>query len=112
LVAFSVGELGDGECAFYMFNFKSRDRYVPGASDLLLYRLRQDAADAGKVFVNLGLGINKGIAFFKTKWGGYPFLSYEHGEYQAGAAVRAKNRWGKLMGHVHGFVTQTQKRRD
>jgi hypothetical protein len=112
VVAFSVGELGASECAFYMFNFNSRDRYVPGASDLLLHRLLQDSEDAGKVFVNLGLGINKGIAFFKTKWGGYPFLPYEQGEYRPGTGVKSRGAFRKLMGHVHHFLAETQKRRN
>ncbi len=36
LVAFDVAEMGPKEYAFYMFNFTSRTRFVPGASDLLL----------------------------------------------------------------------------
>ena len=36
---------------------------------------------SGKKYINLGLGINPGVTFFKTKWGGVPFLphiSYIH----------------------------------
>ena len=33
-----------------------------------------------KEYVHLGLGVNEGIARFKKKWGGVPFLKYEFGE--------------------------------
>ena len=35
------------------------------------------ARERGKRFVNLGLAINKGVTFFKQKWGGVPFLNHE-----------------------------------
>ena len=35
------------------------------------------AREQGKKFVNLGLSINKGVTFFKEKWGGEPFLNHE-----------------------------------
>jgi hypothetical protein len=30
-----------------------------------------------KTAINLGLGIHPGIRYFKEKWGGVPFLTYE-----------------------------------
>jgi len=78
LVAFDVAEFGPRHYAMYMFNITSRERYVPGASDLLLFEVVQHARTAGKAYINLGLGINHGIAFFKKKWGGVPFLSYNY----------------------------------
>lgn len=77
LLAFDVAEFGAINYAFYLFNFKSRLRQVPGASDLLLYSLIKDAGQQGKRYVNLGLGINQGVAFYKKKWGGLPFLNHE-----------------------------------
>jgi hypothetical protein len=77
LIALDVADYGSKDYAFYMFNFASREHYVPGASDLLLHHLITHARERGKKFVNLGLAINGGITFFKQKWGGVPFLNYE-----------------------------------
>lgn len=84
LVAFDVAEFGAGEYAFYQFNVRARTRDVPGASDLLLHEVIRDAREQGKGFVNLGLGVNAGVARFKRKWGGVPFLRYECGRYRPG----------------------------
>ena len=32
--------------------------------------------DSGKKYINMGLGINEGIKFFKSKWGSKPFYEY------------------------------------
>ena len=77
LIAFDVADYGSRDCAFYMFNFASRKNYIPGASDLLLSEIIAIARKKGKKFINLGLAINKGVAFFKQKWGGIPFLNHE-----------------------------------
>jgi len=76
LVVFDVAEFGTKDYAFYMFNFCSEKYYVPGASDLLLAEVIEQANREGKRYLNLGLGINPGVTFFKTKWGGVPFLRY------------------------------------
>lgn len=76
LVAFDIAEFRPQDYAVYMFNFRSPSRYVPGASDLLLSAVVERAAAAGKKYINLGLGINAGIRFFKEKWGGIPFLPH------------------------------------
>lgn len=76
LVAFDVAEFGATDYAFYMFNIRSQKDYVPGASDLLLAQVIDEAGRAGKRYLNLGLGINPGVTFFKTKWGGLPFLPH------------------------------------
>ena len=76
LVAFDVAEFTPKDYALYMFNFGSDARYVPGASDLLLSKVIQQAKAEKKKYINLGLGINPGITFFKEKWGGVPFLPY------------------------------------
>jgi hypothetical protein len=81
LVAFDVAEFRPRDYAFYMFNVTAADRYVPGASDLLLARVIEQAVAEGKKFVNLGLGINPGVAAFKTKWGGVPFLPHTFHQY-------------------------------
>jgi len=77
LAGYDIAEFGAKNYAFYMFNFRSRQNAVPGTSDLLLHELLQEAKHQGKLFFNLGLGVNPGVAFFKRKWGGQPFLSHE-----------------------------------
>ena len=76
LVAFDIAEFSPKQYALYMFNFSSDALYVPGASDLLLSNVVQVSKDEGKKYVNLGLGINRGVTFFKKKWGGVAFLPY------------------------------------
>jgi hypothetical protein len=76
LVAFDIAEFKPRDYAIYMFNFRSDALYVPGASDLLLSEVIQQAKTEGKKYVNLGLGINPGVTFFKKKWGGEIFLPY------------------------------------
>ncbi len=76
LVAFDIAEFKPRDYAMYMFNFRSGSRYIPGASDFLLSAVMQQAIAEGKKYINLGLGINPGIAFFKKKWGGVAFLPY------------------------------------
>jgi len=82
LVAFDVAEMGSKHYAFYMFNFTSNDRAVPGASDLLLWEILLEAKKGDKHYMNMGLGINPGVRFFKEKWGGVPFLSYSSCAYK------------------------------
>ena len=76
LVAFDVAEFKPRDYAVYMFNFRSESLYIPGASDLLLSAVIKQAIAEGKKYMNLGLGINPGVAFFKEKWGGVPFLPH------------------------------------
>jgi hypothetical protein len=76
LVAFDVAEFRPRDYALHMFNFSSGDRYVPGASDLLLSEVVRQAVTNQKKYINLGLGINPGVAFFKEKWGGVAFLPH------------------------------------
>ncbi len=77
LAGFDVADFGVGEYAFYLFNFRSQEAAVPGTSDLLLHALIREAQERGKRYLNLGLGINEGVAFFKKKWGGQPFLPHQ-----------------------------------
>lgn len=77
LVAFEVLDFSEGY-GFYMFNFLSRKRYVPGASDFLLYHLIQRTEERGISRINMGLRINDGIARFKEKWGAKTWLRQEY----------------------------------
>jgi hypothetical protein len=76
LVAFDVAEFKPKDYAIHMFNFTSDAFYVPGASDLLLFEVVEQAKKERKKYINLGLGINPGVTFFKKKWGGVAFLPY------------------------------------
>jgi len=93
LVAFDVAEMGPKHYAFYMFNFTSHYRVVPGASDLLLWEIILQAKREDKHYINLGLGINPGVTFFKEKWGGKPFLPYSFVSY----APAGEGRWDGLL---------------
>lgn len=95
LVAFDIAEFGAKNVAFYMFNFMSRHG-IPGASDLLLYEVIRTAQEQRKSFINLGLGINEGVTFFKKKWGGIPFLPYEFCLYQPNPMEGLKSLFQKL----------------
>ncbi len=81
LIAFDVAEFGAKDWAMYLFNFTARERPVPGASDLLLAEIINQALTEKKSKINLGLGINPGVTFFKTKWGGVPFVPYAFRQY-------------------------------
>lgn len=76
LVAFDVADFSAKNWAMYMFNITSQSAYIPGASDLLLAEIVRCARTENKTALNLGLGINSGVTFFKKKWGGTPFLPY------------------------------------
>jgi len=82
LIAFDVAEFRPRSYSFYMFNFTSDARYVPGVSDLLLSEVIQQTKKERKKFINLGLGINSGVTFFKKKWGGVAFLPYAFCSYR------------------------------
>lgn len=68
LLAVSIGDFSSLSVAFYMFAFRASS-CPPGVADVLLHALVDEAQTRGHAFVNLGLGINKGIAAFKRKWG-------------------------------------------
>jgi len=76
LIAFGIADFFADDYAFYMFNFSSK-KTVPGVSDLILHEIIKTAKENNKKYINLGLGINEGVQFFKKKWGGVPFLKYE-----------------------------------
>jgi hypothetical protein len=76
LAAFDVAEFWAACYTLCMFSFSSDTLFVPGASDLLLSEVIQQAKAEEKKYINLGLGINPGATFFKEKWGGVAFLPY------------------------------------
>lgn len=76
LAAFAVGEFSALEFAFFMFCFRDPATSPPGAADLVLSGLLEEARARGQTRMNLGLGVNEGIRFFKCKWGAEQFLPY------------------------------------
>ncbi len=74
LAAFAVGEYAALGTAFFMFCFRDPRLAPPGSADLLLSGLLAEADGRGQTRMNLGLGVNPGIRFFKRKWGADPFL--------------------------------------
>jgi hypothetical protein len=76
LAAFAVGEFAALATAFFMFCFRDPELAPPGSADLVLSGLLEEARRRGQTRMNLGLGVNAGIGFFKRKWGAEPFLPY------------------------------------
>lgn len=75
LAGLAVGDFSGLNTAFYMFAFRQQTA-PPGTADLLLAGLVRRAEELGHERLNLGLGINAGIGFFKKKWGAVPYLPY------------------------------------
>jgi hypothetical protein len=96
LVGFDVAEFMPMDYAIYMFNFSSDALYVPGSSDLLLFEVIQQAKSEGKKYINLGLGINRGVTFFKEKWGGVAFLPYAFCSYHPSSKENLEALFQKL----------------
>ncbi|MBM9535609.1 hypothetical protein [Desulfobulbus alkaliphilus] len=74
LAGYTIGDFSSLTTAFYMFTFRDPDVAPPGTADLLLLAVQREGEQRGQLRVNLGLGINPSIAFFKKKWGATPFL--------------------------------------
>ena len=63
----------------YIIGAHSRSHYTPHATDLLFRAMLETARAEGKKEIQLGLGVNEGIARFKRKRGGRPDSSLCHG---------------------------------
>ena len=68
LQGFAVGDAASLGTLFYLFAFR-RPETPPGTADALLAALAGEGIRRGHATLNLGLGVNPGIAFFKRKWG-------------------------------------------
>jgi len=96
LSAYYIIELGAEEFATYVVGCFSRKNYVAHASDLLFYEMTNLAKEYHKAYIHLGLGVNEGIRRFKKKWGGFPFLKYESGEWVS--ETQGPLSWMKALG--------------
>lgn len=94
LAAFVVGDFSALRTAFFMFCFRDPELAPPGSTDLLLAGLLEEAHNRGQTLMNLGLGINDGVAFFKRKWGAVPFLPYVEVNWRPGQSGLLKRLWG------------------
>lgn len=77
LAAFYVVDTSPRHFSTYVIGCHSRQNYVRGASDLLVYEMIALSRESGKQYIHLGLGVNEGIRRFKKKWGGVPTRRYE-----------------------------------
>ena len=96
LAAFSVGEYAGLRTAFYMFSFRDPGTAPPGTADLLLAHLLEEGRARGHIRMNLGLGVNEGVGFFKRKWGAVPFLAYVQTAWDI-ASPGLLSRWTGLL---------------
>jgi hypothetical protein len=85
LAAFAVGEFASFSTGFFMFCFRDHGLAPPGSADLALSGLLQEAHVRGQTRMNLGLGVNQGIRFFKRKWGADAFLPYVEVSWKPGS---------------------------
>lgn len=72
----------------YILGAHSRQNYVPHAVDLLFAAMLDSAAQRGKKFIHLGLGVNDGILRFKKKWGAKPGQPFLMAKWEAGGSAR------------------------
>ena len=104
LAAFAVGEFAALRTAFYMFSFREPRLAPPGATDLLLAGLLDEARERGHTQMNLGLGVNAGISFFKGKWGAAPFLPYVQATWETSSAGPFSRLRGLFADESEGFA--------
>ncbi len=88
LSAFFVVDTAATKFLTYLVGCHSRTHYVPHASDFIFHEMIALARGYGKREINLGLGVNEGIARFKIKWGGLPGLEYQSCEYRPASDIR------------------------
>jgi MoaA/NifB/PqqE/SkfB family radical SAM enzyme len=112
LEAFAVGDFSSLTTAFYMFAFRGED-CPPGVADVLLRAIVARAQACGHQFVNLGLGVNRGIAAFKNKWGPTVNLPCVRTSWSPGihAAPRGKARPAAPPDALAVFVPPTPAQR-
>jgi len=96
LAAFVVGDFSALRTAVFMVCFRNRELAPPGSADFLLAGLLEEAYNRGQTLMNLGLGINDGVAFFKRKWGAVPFLPYVEVSWRPGQSGLLKQLWSRF----------------
>jgi hypothetical protein len=77
LAAFCMVDLAPKKFSTYVIGCQSRENYVAGATDLLLFETIKISKEYGKDYVNLCLAISDGIKQFEKKWRMKASLKYE-----------------------------------
>ncbi len=98
LLGFSIGDFSSLSTAMYMFAFRA-GTCPPGVADALLLALAGAGTARGHQRLNLGLGINDGIVFFKRKWRASPFLPCVQTTWKPKAQPATPSR---ILRSVHG----------
>lgn len=93
LLACAVADYTALGTAFYMFAFR-RPSAPPGTADLLLWHLADEAGARGHQQLNLGLGIDPGVEFFKRKWQASCWLPLVETSWD----IRPTGLWRRLFG--------------
>lgn len=99
LAGCAIGDFSAMATAFYMFAFRYQTA-PPGTADGLLAAICAEAGARGHSQINLGLGIDPGVSFFKKKWGAKPFLPLVETSWKiARQAKKTKKGWlARLFG--------------
>ena len=96
LAALAIGDFSPFATAFYMFACRKQNA-PPGTADALLQAIATEASLRGHIRVNLGLGIDRGIEFFKRKWGAKPYLPLVEGTV-APRTPKKSGFWARILG--------------
>lgn len=72
LAAFYIVDLAAKNFSAYVIGCYSKNKYIPGASDLLFFEMIKISMEYGKSYIHLGLGVNEGISRFKKNGVEFP----------------------------------------
>lgn len=98
LEGFAIADFTSFNWAYYMFAFR-RQNALPGTADFLLHGIIDQAEKLGFARLNLGLGINEGVEFFKQKWGAKPVLRHVESAWKLSAG---RSFFVKLVSKIIG----------
>ena len=108
LAACLLLDLAPGSFLSYILGAHSKNNYTPYAADLLFKEMISIARREGKDYIHLGLGVNKGIKRFKTKWGGFPSLPYQMAVWEEDVPLSGKELL-QIMAPVQGQPMSKQQ---
>lgn len=108
LAACLLLDLAPGSFLSYILGAHSKNNYTPYAADLLFQEMISIARKEGKDYIHLGLGVNKGIKRFKTKWGGFPSLPYQMAVWEEDVPLSGKELL-QIMAPVQGQAMSKQQ---
>lgn len=97
LDAFAIADFESLTTAFYMFACRRNDA-SPGSSDLLLQNIMEESGKRGHSQINLGLGIDAGVEFFKKKWNAQKWLPLLETSWEIRSKQPVRGLFGRLFG--------------